>query len=228
MIWQLVVSFTDVAAVTLPSPGLVARSLIDHHAILMADTVVTLAETVYGFAIAAVVGLLVALVLTASKTIEKIVYPLLVISQAVPKVAVAPVFLVWFGFGMQVNVLTAAILAVFPIIVNGVLGFQETSNDYLALGRVMGANKLRLLWRIRLPAAMPSIFAGLKLGITFATVGAVVGEMVAGQEGLGYRVQFSSGQLDTPMVFAALVLLSAAGVALFYVLVGLEKLVVRR
>ena len=121
----------------------------------------------------------------------------------------------------------ALLTAIFPVVINTALGLTEINRDLVKLGRVMGGSPLRVFWYIRLPAALPSIFAGLKVSITLATIGAIVGELVAGQEGLGYLAQFSAGQLKTNYTFACIVVLSLLGVVLFYIMVWLEALIVR-
>ncbi len=226
-LWQLVVVVANAPEVILPSPMVVAKVIASNFALLWRHTLVTLREILLGYGIAVVVGVLVAVALVSSRVLERIVYPLLIMTQAVPKVAIAPLFLIWFGYGLKPNVLMAAVVAVFPIIINTALGLAEINPNYLRLGRVMGSNSWRLFWRIRFPEALPSILAGLKLAITFATIGAVVGELIAGQEGLGYLTQFASGQLNTPLTFAALVVLSVLGVVLFYAVWALERAVIR-
>jgi NitT/TauT family transport system permease protein len=142
-------------------------------------------------------------------------------------VAIAPLFLIWFGFGGRTNAILALSTAVFPVVINTALGLTEINRDLIRLGRVMGGSPLRVFWYIRLPAALPSIFAGLKVSITLATIGAIVGELVAGQEGLGYLAQYAAGQLKTNYTFACIVVLSLLGVALFYLMVYIEGAVIR-
>jgi NitT/TauT family transport system permease protein len=162
-----------------------------------------------------------------SPIVEALFYPVLVVSQAVPKIAVAPLFLVWLGFGMATNAVLALLVAVFPVIVNTLLGLTSLDANYIKLGRIMGANSWRLFVRIRLPAALPSIFAGLKVAMTLATIGAIVGELISGQRGLGGVVQTAAGQAETTLAFAAVAALSLLGIVLFYAVALAEKIVVR-
>jgi len=173
------------------------------------------------------IGIPVAIAIAFSRVVERLVYPMLVVSQAIPKVAIAPILLIWFGFGTVTNVVLAVSLAVFPIIINFALGLGQIDNDYIRLGRVMGASRTRLFWRIRLPNALPSLLAGMKLAITFASIGIVVGEFFAGSEGLGYVAQAAAGVLNTSLTFAAIVVLSLITVVLFYAVALVEAIALR-
>lgn len=224
--WQLVVTLSGVPETTLPSPTDVLMEAIANADLLWASCVVTVREILIGFVLAAVIGFVVAVGLSASRTAHRLVYPSLVLMNSVPKVAVAPLFLIWFGFGATTNALLAMTIAVFPVIVNTALGLDGISDDYVRLGKVMGGNPWRLFFRIRLPSALPSIFAGLKLATSFATIGAIVGEFIAGQEGLGYLAQLSAGQLETAITFAAIVVMAMIGLAFFYLVAWLEAVLV--
>jgi NitT/TauT family transport system permease protein len=158
-----------------------------------------------------------------SRLVESFVYPLLVFSQSVPKVAIAPLFVVWFGFGVIPKVIAAFLLGFFPVIVATVQGFKSIEPDVIDLARSMGANPLKVFIKFRLPQAMPAIFSGLKVSVTLAVVGAVVGEFVGSNSGLGYVLQKANGTFDLPLMFAALVILSMIGVLLFLVLELIER-----
>ncbi|TAM92562.1 MAG: ABC transporter permease [Jatrophihabitans sp.] len=211
----------------LPTPLRVLDSIIDTWPILWRHSVTTLVETLEGFAIAVVVGVAAALLIAGSKVAERLIYPILVTTQAVPKVAIAPIFLAWFGLGTEPRIIIAALLAVFPIVINTAVGLVGVDQGLLMLARSTGAKGYRTFLQIRLPAALPGFFAGLKLGIALAIVGAVVGEFVGGDTGLGYIVTNAQGNLNTSLAFAAIVLLSVLGVGLFYIVDGIEKVVVR-
>jgi NitT/TauT family transport system permease protein len=226
-VWQLLVLWTNLPRDTLPEPAAVAQSFVDNWGAIAANSFVTLKEILIGFVLAVVLGIPVAIGIAFNPILDRLLYPLIVMSQAVPKIIVAPLFLLWFGFGITTNVLVAMLIAIFPVIVNTVLGFEAIDQDLIRLARVMGGNGKRIFWKIRIPAAMPSIFAGLKLAITFATLGAVAGELVAGQAGLGYLVNFASGNLNAGLSFAAIVALSVIGVVLFYFIVAAEFFAVR-
>jgi NitT/TauT family transport system permease protein len=225
--WQLLVVLTNAPETTLPSPVAVAQSIAEHTSLLWNAALVTTREILIGFVLAVIVGNLIAVGISLSRFLERLLYPSLVLLNTVPKVAIAPLVIIWFGFGPTTNAILTLVIAVFPVIVNTTLGLQSCSDDYLRLGRAMGGNGLRLFLKIRVPFAMPSILAGTKLAMTFGTIGAVVGELLAGQAGLGYVAQFSAGQLDTPLTFAAIVVLSALGLLLFYVVVIAEFFILR-
>jgi NitT/TauT family transport system permease protein len=227
LIWHFFVVLTDQPKTTLPSPMEVARSIIDNASLLWDGTLVTTREIMIGFILAVIVGNMIAVAISLSRLAERLFYPALVLLNTVPKVAIAPLFIIWFGFGPTTNALLTLVIAVFPVTVNTMLGLQTCGDDYLRLGRAMGGNGLRLFMKIRLPFAMPSILAGTKLAMTFGTIGAVVGELLAGQAGLGYIAQFSAGQLDTPLTFAAIVVLSVLGLFLFYLVVIAEHFILR-
>lgn len=227
VVWELVAVIADLPSVTLPRPWAVFQRIFDDPVIFWDQGLVTLREILIGFVVAAVAGILLGILIATSQVIERVFYPVLVVSQAVPKVAIAPLFVIWFGFGATANVAMAGVIAIFPVIINTALGISAINSGYIKLGKSMGANKIRMFWMIRFPAALPNIFAGLKLAITLATIGAVVGEFLAGQTGLGYLTNFAAGQLDTELAFASIVMLSVLGVVLFYAVVAIEHFLVR-
>jgi NitT/TauT family transport system permease protein len=161
-----------------------------------------------------------------SRTVESYVYPLLVFSQSIPKIAIAPLFVVWFGFGMLPKVLSAFLLGFFPVVVSAVQGFKSVEPDMMDLARSMEANRWQIFRMVSLPHAMPSIFAGLKVSITLAVVGAVVGEFVGSNYGIGFVLQRSIGNFELPTMFAALVVLALIGVVLFWILDVIERLAI--
>lgn len=226
--WQAAVSLGHYAEVVLPSPLAVAADMIRQRALLLRHTIVTLREIATGFGLSVVIGMSLAFAIAFSKPLSKLLMPILVVSNAIPKVAVAPIILIWFGFGQTTNVVLAILLAVFPIVINTTLGLTQIDPDLIRLGRIMGGRPIRMLRYVRLPAALPNIFAGLKLGITLATIGTIVGEIIAGQEGIGYLSQYAASQLLTVMAFSCIVAMSALGVALFYAIVLLEVVLVGR
>jgi NitT/TauT family transport system permease protein len=226
--WELVIVVFGVGAYTLPTPTSVAAELADGFGYLLPALGVTLVETLIGFLVAVAAGVLLAGLIAASSLIERLVYPLLVVTNAVPKIALAPVFLAWFGLGTLPRVVMAALLAVFPIVISTVVGLVGVDEGLLLVGRAARANRIRIFRIVRLPAALPSIFGGLKVGISLALTGAVVGELVGGSTGLGYVITSSQGNLQLPLTFAAIVLLAAAGMVLFYLVELLETLVTHK
>jgi NitT/TauT family transport system permease protein len=158
--------------------------------------------------------------------VESYVYPLLVFSQSIPKVAIAPLFVVWFGFGIFPKIISAFLLGFFPVVVSTVMGFKSVEPDMIDLARSMGGSRLQTFFKISLPQALPAIFSGLKVSITLAVVGAVVGEFVGSNSGIGYVLQVANGNFDLPLMFAALVVLSSIGVLLFAAIDVVERLMI--
>lgn len=222
--WELVIVVFGVKAYTLPTPVSVATTLGQSANILMSALLTTVKEAVMGFLIATGVGVALALGIAESKVVERMVYPLLVISNAVPKIALAPVLIAWFGLGSLPRVLMGSLLAVFPIVISTAVGLVGVDNGLILLGRSTDASRWRVFRLIRLPAALPSILGGLKVGITLSLTGAVVGEFVGGSTGLGYVITQAQGNLRLSLAFAAIVVLAVAGVALFYLIELIEKL----
>jgi NitT/TauT family transport system permease protein len=224
--WQALVTLGDYPEILLPSPVAVATDMVSQYLLYLQHSAITLRQIAYGFLLSVAIGMPLAFAIAFSRPLAKLMMPILVVSNSIPKVAIAPLFLIWFGFGQTTNVVLAILVAIFPIIINTTLGLNHLDPDLVRLGRIMGGNRVRIFWYIRLPAALPSIFAGLKLGITLATIGVVVGEMIAGQEGIGYLSQYAASQLLTVMTFSCIVAMSLLGVGLFYALVLLEFLVI--
>ena len=166
------------------------------------------------------------MLIAGSRTVESYVYPLLVFSQSIPKIAIAPLFVVWFGFGIIPKVISAFLLGFFPVVVSAVQGFKSVEPDMLDLARAMQAQPLAVFRMVSLPHAMPAIFAGLKVSVTLAVVGAVVGEFVGSNSGIGFVLQRSIGNFELPTMFAALVILALIGVILFWLSTVIERFVI--
>lgn len=213
--WWVVTANGWVAPYILPSPGDTWDALANNAAYLGGHTWVTTVETVIGFAIAVVVGELVAVMMIYSKTVEKTAYPLILFAQVIPKIAVAPLFVVWLGFGMEPKIVVAVLMAFFPIVVSGMAGLKSVDPEILELTSTMGASSIKTFLKVRLPASLPQLFSGLKIAATLAVTGAVVGEFVGANEGLGYVILQANGNIDTAMLFAALIIMSLMGVLLF-------------
>lgn len=213
--WWMVTENGWVAPYILPSPVDTWTTMVENAAYLGGHTWVTTIETVIGFAIAVVIGELVAVLMIYSKTIEKTAYPLILFAQVIPKIAVAPLFVVWLGFGMEPKIVVAVLMAFFPIVVSGMAGLRSVDPEILELTSTMGASSIKTFLKVRLPASLPQLFSGLKVAATLAVTGAVVGEFVGANEGLGYVILQANGNIDTAMLFAALIIMSLMGVLLF-------------
>ena len=223
VLWDLLIRAFKIPPYLIPNPLSVAKQLVAEWPMLWRETLPTLYATLGGFALSAVVGVPIAMWIAYSRLVESFVYPLLVFSQSIPKVAIAPLFVVWFGFGLVPKVIAAFLLGFFPVVVATVQGFKSVEGDVIDLARSMGANPLKIFLKFRLPHALPAIFSGLKVSVTLAVVGAVVGEFVGSNSGLGYVLQKANGTFDLPLMFAALVILSMIGVILFLVLELIER-----
>jgi len=223
VLWDVFIRLFKIPPYLIPNPLSVAKQLVAEWPMLWRETLPTLYATLAGFALSALVGVPIAMWIAYSRLVESFVYPLLVFSQSIPKVAIAPLFVVWFGFGLVPKVIAAFLLGFFPVVVATVQGFKSVEGDVIDLARSMGANPLKTFLKFRLPHALPAIFSGLKVSVTLAVVGAVVGEFVGSNSGLGYVLQKANGTFDLPLMFAALVILSMIGVLLFLVLELIER-----
>ncbi len=221
--WDVAIRVFHIPPYQVPAPYDVVVTLWQEWPKLLAEAWPTTVATVEGFLLSAAFGIPVAMMIAGSRTIESYVYPLLVFSQSIPKIAVAPLFVVWFGFGMMPKVLSAFLLGFFPVVVSAVQGFKSVEPDMLDLARAMEASRLQIFRMVSLPHAMPAIFSGLKVSITLAVVGAVVGEFVGSNSGIGYVLQRSIGNFELPTMFAALVILALIGVILFWILDVIER-----
>jgi NitT/TauT family transport system permease protein len=223
-VWEATARLLSLPPYLLPAPSAIARSMDTNFALLIKESVTTTLETALGFVLSVVVGVPLALAIYLWKPFARAVYPVLVSSQAVPKVAVAPLFLVWFGFGLLPKVLIAFLIAFFPVVINTAMGLAALEREKIYLARSMGLGPVATFFKIQLPNALPSIFAGLKISITFAVVGAVVGEFVGGQGGLGYLLLIANGNMDTALLFAGIVALTLLGIVLFALIGLVERL----
>lgn len=223
--WHGAVILFSVPAYLVPSPGEVALRLAEDWRQLGFHAAVTLAEALGGFAFAAVFGVLAAAVLVWSPALERAVMPVLLVIQTFPKIALAPLIVIWFGLGIGPKLLISFLVAVFPVLVSAIVGLRSVEKDMLDLARATRAPAWRIFWRVRLPFALPHIFGGFKVAVAFAVVGAVVGEWVGADRGLGYLLLWANANLDTPLLFAILAWLAAIGLALYYAVEAAERIV---
>jgi NitT/TauT family transport system permease protein len=226
LLWDLAIRVFRIPPYQVPAPKDVVVTLWQEWPKLLSEAWPTTVATIWGFLLSAAFGIPVAMLIAGSRTVESYVYPLLVFSQSIPKIAIAPLFVVWFGFGMMPKVLSAFLLGFFPVVVSAVQGFKSVEPDMLDLARAMEANRLQTFRMVSLPHALPAIFAGLKVSITLAVVGAVVGEFVGSNSGIGFVLQRSIGNFELPTMFAALVILALIGVILFWILDLIERLAI--
>ncbi|WP_428950868.1 ABC transporter permease [Streptomyces sp. cg35] len=222
--WWLIAAAELVEPYLVPSPGRTLDVVLDKPDYLWQHSWVTTYETLLGFVIAVGVGVLSAVVMVYSTTVEKTLYPILLFAQVVPKIAIAPLFVVWLGFGIAPKILIAVLIAFFPVVISMVTGLKAVDPEMLQLSATMGASPWQTFRKIRFPASLPHLFSGLKVAVTLAVTGAVVGEFVGANEGLGYVILQANGNLDTPMLFAGLLVMSLIGVVLFVAVEIAEKL----
>jgi NitT/TauT family transport system permease protein len=224
--WEFGVRLGNVPAYLLPPPSAIFASLVNDWRVIYLNIFPTLFAILGGFALSVVVGIPLATVIVFSRLAERVLYPPMIASQAIPKVAIAPLFVVWMGFGVMPKIWIAFLIAFFPVVIDTVVGLRSVQPEMLQLGRSMGGGTLRVFLKLRLPNALPNIFAGLKVAITLAVVGAITGEFVGSQSGLGYLLTSASGQMDTALVFAVLVTISVIATVLFMIIEWVERLVI--
>jgi NitT/TauT family transport system permease protein len=225
-LWETATRAFGVPEFILPPPSRIARSLVQYAPVIFNHGLISTWEILLGFALSIAVGVPLALAIFLWPPFARSVYPLLVSSQAVPKAAIAPLFVVWFGFGLLPKVLIAFLIAFFPIVISTAVGLGSIEPEKIQLARSMGFGAGRTFFSIRLPSALPAIFGGLKIAITLAVVGAIVGEFVGGDAGLGYLLLQANGSMDTPLLFAGLVGLTLIGVVLFLLVELAERLAI--
>ncbi|MFQ6397963.1 ABC transporter permease [Nocardia sp. KC 131] len=224
--WWAVTKFELVEPYILPSPADTWRTAADNSTYLLRHSWVTTYETVVGFIIAALIGEAVALVMIYSRGIERTMYPLILFAQVIPKIAIAPLFIVWLGFGTSPKILVAVLMAFFPIVISGMAGLRSVDPEILELTSTMGASNWKTFVKVRFPASLPQLMSGLKIAATLAVTGAVVGEFVGANEGLGYVILQANGNIDTAMLFAALIIMSMLGIILFAIIEIAERFLI--
>ena len=222
VLWELACLAFGISDLILPRPSQIAVVLVQKMPLLWPHTLQTLSTTLAGFALGVAVGILLGLLIGSSRLAYDVAYPLLVGFSSIPKVAVVPIFVVWFGAGTVPAVLTSMVISIFPVVVNVATGLANTEPELEDVLRVLGAKKRDILWNVGLPRALPYLFASLKIAITLAFVGTVLAETVAANKGIGNVMIIASGNFDVPMVFAGLVILAVMGVLLYAVSAFIE------
>ena len=223
VVWQLAVSFLGLREYLLPSPMAVVRAMVGDEIPWGRHLWVTGLEIVGAFALAGLAGVVLGLAIAWSETLSRALTPFLVFVNTLPKVAIAPLFLMWMGYGILPNVLIGALIGFFPVVINTAVGLTQIEQDLVDLGRVFDAPKWKVFVKIRIPNAWPYILSALKVTATAAVVGAIVGEFVASQRGLGYVIITTQSSMNTPVAFAALVWISILGLALFAGVAALSR-----
>lgn len=225
-LWYAAVLIFGVPSYLLPLPGDVFQKIASDFPFLLWHTWVTTYETVGGFLLSVVLGIGLAIVIVSSRAIDKALMPWLILSQTFPKVALAPLIIVWFGLGLAPKLIVTFLVAFFPVVISTVVGLRSIESEMLELAYSMRASRMQLFWQFRLPIALPNIFAGLKVSVAFAVVGAVIAEWVSSNEGLGYLLIRANADLNTPLLFAVLIMLMIIGVLMYYAVALLEHLLI--
>jgi len=223
LMWQLACVMFAIPKFVLPSPTLIAVSLRDHVGPIVEHSAATLARTLVGLTIAVALGVLLGLAIGSSRIIYRGLYPVLVGFNSIPKVAVVPVFVIWFGIGTIPAVLTAFLVSFFPIAVNVATGLATIEPELLDVMRALGARKGKILLKIGLPRSMPYFFASLKIAVTLAFVGTIISETVAANSGIGYLMMAATANFDTPLVFAGLFVIAVLGIVMYALFALIEQ-----
>jgi NitT/TauT family transport system permease protein len=222
-IWEVLVRALHVNSVILPPPSEIMETLIERRGLLIDHLSSSLILIGSGLILSVVGGVSVAIAFTFSRRLREGVYPLLIISQVVPKVAIAPLFIVWFGTGTLPCLLLGFLIAFFPMTINSVLGFQSVDEESYRMARAFMGSKWQIFWKVQFPNALPYMFSGMKISLTLVIIGDVVSEFVASQEGIGYLIKLAGGLLDTPLMMAAITALSLSGLILYWIISKIER-----
>ncbi len=225
-VWEGYVHLWVVPKWLLPAPSVIAMTLVVSRELLFDHTLVTLLEVVVGFGLSLLCGVLLACGIAWSQTLERALYPFVIASQMVPIIVIAPLLLIWVGYGLTPKVIVVALTAFFPIVVNMVDGLKSVDPDVVNLLRTLGAGRWQIFVKVQVPTSLPFLFSGLRVAMAVSVIGAVIGEWMGSSQGLGYLMIRSKPQFLTERVFAAIVVLSVMGVALFGLVGVVEKLVI--
>lgn len=226
-VWEGAVWLFKVPGYMLPPPSVVLSEVVGNYAYFLPHALSTATAIALGFGLAVVVGVPMATFMVYSEAFSRAINPVLIVAQVLPKVALAPLFIVWFGFGLLPKVVMTFMIAFFPIVIDTLTGLMSVRQGSLMLVRSMGGNRWQAFWKVRMPTALPSMFAGLKVGMTFAVVGAIVSEFVASDAGLGYVLVEARASLAMTTVFAAIVWLILMGLVFYYAVELAERVLLK-
>lgn len=226
VIWWLAVIGFKIEKFLLPSPADVYEAFAANPQYLLEQTWVTLVETVQGFALAIVIGIPIAMAIASSRLLKQMVYPILLAINAAPKVAIAPLLVVWMGFGQAPKVVMVVLLCFFPIVLSTTTGLRSTPSEFIELAKSLRASPLQVFLKFRAPFALEQVFVGLKTAISLAVIGAVIAEFVGASSGLGYLIVQSGANANTALAFVSIVLLALMSIVLFYALALLERVLI--
>ena len=225
-LWEAYVRIFDVQTWLLPAPSAIAAALFQDAGLLWRHTRATLTEIIVGFGLALACGVLLATAIGMSRTLERALYPFIIASQTIPIIVIAPMLLIWVGYGLAPKVIVVALISFFPIVVNMVDGLKSVDRDVVNLMRTLGANRRQVFFKVQVPTSLPYLFSGMRVAIAVSVIGAVIGEWVGSSEGLGYLMLRSKPQFLTERVFASIAILSALGIGLFASVGIMERLAI--
>lgn len=223
--WELIIRMLDLPNYLLPKPSEIFKTFFNNFNIILPNLWITIIESFLGFILGSCAGFLLAVIFTYSKTLEKIVYPYAIALKSVPIVAIAPLFVIWFGNGIFPKILIAAIISFFPVVVNVVKGLSEVDEEAFNLFESFSASKIQIFLKLRMYYSLPFLFSALKLSATLSVIGAIVGEFAGSDKGIGYYIIISSHRLETTQMFVGIILSSLLGISYFYLIVFLENLI---
>lgn len=221
--WQASVLVFDVKEYLLPGPLDIGNKFSDRYDILIKHALVTLIEAISGFVLGVIIALIIALAITHIRIAGLMLFPLIILIHTTPKIAIAPFLAIWLGFGMASKVVISAILVFFPVVINTVRGLNSADAELFDLMRSYGTNAMEMLLKVRLPSSIPYVFSSFRIAAPASVIGAVVGEFVGSDSGLGYLILLANTNFDTSLMFASLILLAAMGICFFYLVVLIEK-----
>jgi NitT/TauT family transport system permease protein len=226
--WEAVVRIKNISNALLPAPSAVAVRLMETLPFLLRQAVPTTLETIASFLISLVLGIGLAVLICKSRLVRDALYPNIVLFQLIPKIALAPLFIVWLGIGSTSRVTFGVFISFFPVVVATLTGLTSVDRDLLRLCKAVGAHDAKVYAKVRFPAAVPHLFSGLKIAITFAMIGVIVGEFITAQAGLGYMILFAASQAEMTLIFASIVVLCVIGLVLYGLVVMAETLALKK
>jgi len=222
VLWELAARVLKLPEFVLPAPSSIWQVLLTQQGALAQASWVTSEEIVYGFVLSTVVGVLIAVTIARFERVGEAVYPLMVLFQNVPKIALAPLFILWFGYDLAPKIVLIVVMAFFPVALNMLVGLRSADPNLVTLMRTVGASRTEILLRVQIPNSLPYLMSGIKIAITLSVIGAIVGEFAGASAGLGYMIQFASTQMETALVFAALAQVSVLGMVFYYLIELIE------
>jgi len=226
LVWEAAVNFFNIRSYMLPSPSLIGKALVKYSDKLLTASLYTMTSISIGYALAIVFGILMALPIAMSGLMQRTIYPVMVLTQLVPKVALAPIFVIWFGFSLTPKVAVVFLLSFFSVVLNGIVGLRSIDPEVLHLTRSTGASSWDTFFKVRLPSSLPYFFAGFKLAAISAAVGGIIGEFIGSDSGLGYVILTANGDLHTDLAFAAILCITLIGLVLYYAVEFLERVTI--